>query len=1265
MRREFFKTNSKEIILISFYIFLAAAIVVFPNKDSILESLHGNYHQFISPAQAQIDKNGNIYVIDRGLCRLTSMKSDGTINYTIENNLHKKYIKMRDSLVDDEGNLYIYGQEIDKKNFKIQKDIIKKYDNHGRFIKDIYVPSYNESTAYEFNQPGTMPRISSFEYKNGFIVFSGIEGSRIVLYRYNTRKDELQTFIYTNGIEKDSVMSFVLKDFENFIWTTKDGKIYEIKSPDYTPVLRADFSWDDTNGGIIPVFLKYDENSEILFYDMANDRILYLHNDNTTEEAVPPAFFEAFKERAGQTAPFPFGYNNKQFSGVYNSVIWCYNGEHFSFWENGIPISKTEKIKALFLCLVAAIGTAALIICLYFFYQYILRSHHSLLLTHIFIFFPVIILSYIILYNVLSYNEENKKIRWIHDDLYSRAFTHANLISGDLLEHINSTDDLEDSSYLQLNDIIKRMSGDRPIGESRLYTLIYKIKKYDDVNKLYLLSQSAGNITPLFYDSNIDRNSMENQVIEEKTPRVDITFFDEGNFIHAAAPIFNEKKEVTGILETGFDYMQIVLTNQEQRNQIIVIILIFCLIMGLLFALFIFSVTKRLSAVVSVLTEIKGGNFSARVKIDSTDEISNVGRGLNAMADELQSKLGAEEANKAKSIFLASMSHEIRTPMNAIIGLADLMPVENLSEIQQSYFSDIKKMSKVLLGIINDILDISKIEAGKMELIPVHFNFKSFYEDICSIFSFIAANKMLNWTHSFSPDMPEFVYADEIRIRQIFINVINNALKYTRAGYVDFSVGKESSDGKDFIVARISDSGIGIKQEDIPNLFRIFERFNQSRTRYTSGTGLGLAITKELIDLMGGSIDVKSVYKEGSCFTIKLPFLPGDKNKIEAMKRMNDFYVKKENVELNVLVVDDSAVNRTVALGHLANHYIDADTCNNGTEAIAAVQAKHYDLVLMDHMMPSMDGIEATAIIRRLGAKGDEESKWLSVMPIVALTANAISGSKELFLNAGMNDFISKPIDPMRFNSMLAAFLPHEKIRTGTPKLDFNSFRKDEADALYREEQTEIHWNEEQRELYRELSLIKDLNTHDGLSHLGGHLEDYFKVLRQFCDGLDALVAIIKADLTSSNWTDYAIRVHAYKGTLMIIGHKPLSEWAKKLEVAAKAGGRDNLQLCKTESDAFISGLEYFRSILRDTSLFKLNTEKIHLDRAQIQEKLDALFRACTALKGDKAGEIIDGLKKVSLDVKFDNEIVGIAKLVDSFRFADAAAKIASLQALF
>jgi PAS domain S-box-containing protein len=378
-----------------------------------------------------------------------------------------------------------------------------------------------------------------------------------------------------------------------------------------------------------------------------------------------------------------------------------------------------------------------------------------------------------------------------------------------------------------------------------------------------------------------------------------------------------------------------------------------------------------------------------------------------------------ESANTAKSRFLASMSHEIRTPMNAIIGMSDLIRMDNMDMRQKEFFHDLRIMSKSLLQIINDILDFSKIESEKMELSPIHFDLLNLYDNVVSLNRFMAENKGLEFRSSFENDVPQIVYGDDVRIRQIITNLLSNAIKYTPEGFVDFRVKRITQHAQVYIVFQVEDSGVGIREEDFLKLFDWYAQLDVAQNRGISGTGLGLPITKSFVNMMNGYINVKSKYGKGSVFTILLPLPEGDPGKVERAAASTIFVT---DGSAQVLVVDDNAINLKVALAYLEVHNIKADTAENGMKALEKIKEKQYHLIFMDHMMPDMDGIETTIRIRAV------DDEWHQTVPIIALSANAVAGAGELFLGNGMNDCLYKPIEASELNRLLAKWLPPEII---------------------------------------------------------------------------------------------------------------------------------------------------------------------------------------------------------------------------------------------
>ena len=382
--------------------------------------------------------------------------------------------------------------------------------------------------------------------------------------------------------------------------------------------------------------------------------------------------------------------------------------------------------------------------------------------------------------------------------------------------------------------------------------------------------------------------------------------------------------------------------------------------------------------------------------------------------DLMHEKQRAEAANNAKSDFLATMSHEIRTPMNAIIGMSEMLDRSELSSKQKKYISDIRKSSSSLLAIINDILDFSKIEAGKMEIVNENFNLKMLLDNLHSMFFMLCREKQLKMNFTVSEDFPDTIFGDETRFRQILTNLLSNAVKYTKQGGVSFSASIKEEE----LRFEIKDTGMGIRDEDKSKLFKPFEQLDVRKNRNVIGTGLGLAITYNLCHIMGGALWFDSVYGEGSAFYASLPYALASQAVCETTSDVYEFSAP----EAKILIVDDIEINLAVAEALLSAFDITPELALSGDEALELVKNNRYDIIFMDHMMPGMDGVETTKYIRELGG-------WANEVPIIALTANAITGVEQMFLENRMDDFLPKPIDINALNLCLSKWLPSSVIK--------------------------------------------------------------------------------------------------------------------------------------------------------------------------------------------------------------------------------------------
>ena len=584
--------------------------------------------------------------------------------------------------------------------------------------------------------------------------------------------------------------------------------------------------------------------------------------------------------------------------------------------------------------------------------------------------------------------------------------------------------------------------------------------------------------------------------------------------------------------------------------------------------------------------------------------------------ERLRALENAVHANKAKSAFLSNMSHEIRTPMNSIVGMSELLSNEVLNERQAEYVNDIRISATALLGIINDILDISRIEAGKMQLNPIDFDINQLLVSVESMFAFMAQQKGLSFEMQMLSELPSCLYGDDIRIRQILINILGNAVKFTHKGNVTLKVGSNG----DMLCFDIEDTGIGIKNEDLAQIFADFEQVDMSHNRNIQGAGIGLSITRNLVTMMNGTISVESEYGQGTVFRVEIPLIEGNPDKMEKNEAEAELiYAPKADI----LVVDDTEINLNVAAGLLNLSGISCDTAESGMDAIEKIKAKKYDIVFMDHMMPQMDGVEATKIIRETYDKNK--------LIILALTANAIEGTREMLLDAGMNDYLSKPIDQARLNKVLAKWLPAHK----------KEVRNDES------------VNNQDRplsELLTQVETISDIDLQLGLERIAWQQDIYEKSLRILVRRLPETMARLNSFLNDNDLAGFSIEVHGLKGSLNNIGATSLALKAEALEHRAK---ESNSEFCREHLPELIAKLTELNKRLVEI-INENAVERNDLppgDERSLIKKLAIVRDLLESFEADEALGILKVLTDFDYGIKTNSNLQDIINLVEEFEY--------------
>ena len=595
----------------------------------------------------------------------------------------------------------------------------------------------------------------------------------------------------------------------------------------------------------------------------------------------------------------------------------------------------------------------------------------------------------------------------------------------------------------------------------------------------------------------------------------------------------------------------------------------------------------------------------------------------------------ANAANKAKSDFLANMSHEIRTPLNSVLGMGEMILREAKDDEIIEYATNIKNSGTALLSIINDILDFSKIESGKMEIVPVEYEFSSLLYDIYNMFSPRADKKGLKFSINVAKDMPYRVIGDDVRIRQILTNIITNGIKYTKEGSVTLNIDWSKA-RKDSIFVKVSvvDTGVGIKKEDIGKLFETFQRLDIEKNRNIEGTGLGMGITVKLLNMMGSKLDVESEYGKGSTFSFTIEqtvvdYTPMGDFKVQAentIKKLNTLDKQKKvytTPDANILVVDDNDMNRLVIKKLLKETKAHVTTLESGIACLEEVKKKHYDIIFLDHMMPEMDGIQT------LHALENQEENMCKQSPIIVLTANAISGAREMYLKEGFVDYLSKPINSDKLEKMIVDYLPKELVKVETVDV------KEEAEKEENQkEETDNEWE-----------YVTGLDMHEAKQY-NPDRESFDQLLKMYYDTIESKAKQIEEYEQSEQIKEYTIQVHALKSSSRIIGATVISELAARLEAA---GNAEDLNKIHKDTPLLLALYRKYREFLEPFVPKEEEAEKVEASNEEIIVKLSLLKSAMEEFDLNSADDIMKEIQEIKIPDVLQEDFETLQEYITNF----------------
>ena len=641
--------------------------------------------------------------------------------------------------------------------------------------------------------------------------------------------------------------------------------------------------------------------------------------------------------------------------------------------------------------------------------------------------------------------------------------------------------------------------------------------------------------------------------------------------------------------------------------------------------------------------KIEVGHKIDKIHITNKDEIGVVYESIRSTVYEMEAYINrlkeeqrleselevAKKANEAKSAFLSNMSHEIRTPINAVLGMNEMILREGEDEQILEYASSIKSAGNSLLSLVNDILDFSKIEAGKMEILPVQYHLGSLINDLINMISAKATDKGLDLIINVDEHTPASLIGDEVRIKQCVTNILTNAVKYTEKGSVTLNISYNRVNDKNInLKFQVIDTGIGIKEEDLSKLYSPFERIEEIRNRTIEGTGLGMSIVKKLLAMMDTKLEVKSVYGEGSDFSFEV------KQQIVSWEEIGDFKEKYKDYiqstgkyhqrfnapDARILIVDDTEMNLTVMKSLLKKTQIQIDTADSGRKTLEMIKKSKYDVIFLDHRMPEMDGIETYECMKTLEGNLNIDT------PVIALTANAVSGAREEYLTHGFKDYLSKPVNGILLEEMLEHYIPVDKIQSvsiqnGDDKYQTQLLKEIPEDSFLRE--------------------LQDVDLEMALENCGS-VDTLETVVKDFYISIENKADAIETYLYENDIKNYTVLVHALKSSARLIGAEELSNLAAQME---KSGNENDIEIIKQKTPELLVKYRGYKNNL--VACQKNQRDNLpEIDKSSLEEAFSNIREMVEVFDFDSADSIMKMLQDYSIPDEYKEKYESLVELI-------------------